>query len=530
MVTCCTKAYPQKTIVIVVTTYDAATNKKASYMDKIIDITELALRDAHQSLIATRLGIDDMIGACEELDNAGYWSLECWGGATYDSCIRFLNEDPWERLRLFKRLMPKTPLQMLLRGQNLLGYRHYQDEVVERFCHKSAENGIDVFRIFDALNDLRNIETSVNAVKKAGKHAQGTISYTVSPIHTTELFIDQARRLQDMGVDSLCIKDMAALIKPQAAYDLVKGIKAACGQELRVHLHVHATTGVTLVSLMKAVEAGVDCVDTAISSMSLGPGHNPTESFIEMLEGTGYTSRVDMTRVLAVKEHFTAILGRYSEFLSQVTGVETEIFKSQIPGGMLSNLESQLKLQGAGDRMKEVLEEIPLVRKDAGYVPLVTPSSQIVGTQALLNVLMGRYKTLTGEFADLMLGYYGSVPGDKNPDLVAKAREHAKKEPITCRPADLLNPEWDKLRAEALALLGCNGSDEDGLTYAMFPQVAPKFFPVRHEGPKNLGKDPITGVSETQPQDGHQGIITGPITYSVTLSGQQHKVTIAPYQ
>jgi len=315
---------------------------------RIIDITELALRDAHQSLIATRLGIDDMTDACRDLDEAGYWSIECWGGATYDACIRYLNEDPWERLRTFRHLMPKTPLQMLLRGQNLLGYRHYQDEVVERFCEKSAENGIGVFRIFDALNDLRNIETSVRAVRKAGGHAQGTISYTVSPIHNTALFVDQALRLQDMGVNSICIKDMAALIKPQAAYDLVSGIKQACGPQLRIHLHVHATTGVTLVSLMKAVEAGVDCVDTAVSTMSLGPGHNPTESFIEMLEGTGYTTRVQMDRVQRVKRHFSHILERYAEFQSKVTGVETEIFKSQIPGGMLSNMESQLRQQHGG--------------------------------------------------------------------------------------------------------------------------------------------------------------------------------------
>lgn len=497
---------------------------------RIIDITELALRDAHQSLIATRLGIDDMTGACADLDEAGYWSIECWGGATYDACIRYLNEDPWERLRTFKKLMPKTPLQMLLRGQNLLGYRHYQDEVVERFCQKSAENGIGVFRIFDALNDLRNIETSVRAVKNAGAHAQGTISYTVSPIHTTELFVDQARRLQDMGVDSICIKDMAALIKPHAAYELVRGIKEACGPELRVHLHVHATTGVTLVSLMKAVEAGVDCVDTAVSSMSLGPGHNPTESFIEMLEGTGFATRVDMERVQRVKRHFMNVLERYSEFQSKVTGVETELFKSQIPGGMLSNMESQLRQQGAGDRMQEVLDEIPLVRRDTGYVPLVTPSSQIVGTQAVLNVLMGRYAVLTGEFADLMLGYYGKGPGEKNPEVVEMAHRHAGKQPITCRPADLLQPEWQKLRSEALALEGCNGTDEDVLTYAMFPQVAPKFFALRHEGPRNLGRDPHTGVSETHPAEGHQGAITGPITYAVTLSGRQHKVTVAPYQ
>ncbi len=493
-------------------------------MDKIIDITELALRDAHQSLIATRLGIEDMVGICEDLDNAGYWSIECWGGATFDSCIRYLNEDPWERLRTFKKLMPKTPLQMLLRGQNLLGYRHYQDEVVERFVEKSAINGMDVYRIFDALNDLRNIETSVKAVKKAGKHAQGTICYTVSPVHTTALFVDQAKRLQDMGVDSVCIKDMAALIKPQAAYDLVKGIKTAC-PELRVHLHAHATTGVTLVSFMKAVEAGVDCVDTAVSSMSLGPGHNPTESFIEMLEGTGYTTKVDFDKVLTAKAHFSKTLGRYKEFLSAVTGVETEIFKSQIPGGMLSNLESQLTQQGAGDRLGEVMAEIPLVRKDAGFIPLVTPSSQIVGTQAVLNVLMGRYKTLTGEFSDLMLGYYGDSPAPKNEEIIALAKEKTNKEAITCRPADLLDPEWEKLKADATALKGNNGTDEDVLTFAMFPQVAPKFFETRAEGPKNLGKDPIVGSVATGE---HAGKITGPITYAVTLDGQKHKVTVAP--
>ncbi|GFO69574.1 oxaloacetate decarboxylase [Geomonas limicola] len=498
-------------------------------MKRIIDVTELALRDAHQSLIATRLGIDDMIGACEELDNAGYWSIECWGGATYDACIRFLNEDPWQRLRTFKKLMPKTPLQMLLRGQNLLGYRHYQDEVVDRFVEKCAENGIDVFRIFDALNDLRNVERSVAAVKRCGKHAQGAISYTVSPIHSTGVFVEQAKRLVDMGCDSICIKDMAALIKPQAAYDLVKGIKDACGENTRVHLHVHATTGVTLVSLFRAVEAGVDCVDTAVSSMSLGPGHNPTESFVEMLEGTGYETRLDLDRVLKVKEHFAQILPRYREFLSAVTGVETEIFKSQIPGGMLSNMESQLKQQGAGDRLHEVLEEIPIVRKDTGYVPLVTPTSQIVGTQAVLNILMGRYKVLTGEFADLMLGYYGAAPGERNPEVIELARAHANKGMIDCRPADLLEPEWAKLRAEALPLKGCNGTDEDVLTYAMFPKVAPGFFATRDEGPRNLGRDPETGALETEVPQGHAGKITGPVTYTVTLSGQQHKVTVSPY-
>ena len=382
-------------------------------MGRVIEITELALRDAHQSLLATRMALEDMVPACEDLDNAGYWSLECWGGATFDSCIRFLNEDPWERLRAFRKLLPKSRLQMLLRGQNLLGYRHYQDGVVERFVDKAAANGMDVFRVFDALNDLRNLQTSVRAVKKTGKHAQGTICYTVSPLHTNAAFIEMAQRLKEMGADSICIKDMAGLLKPQPAYDLVKGIKQKCGVETLVHLHAHATTGVTMVSLMKAVEAGCDIVDTAISSMSLGPGHNPTESFVEMLQGTGFETRLDMARILRVKRHFAAVRPRYREYLSEFTGVDTEIFASQIPGGMISNMESQLKGQGAADRLDEVLKEVPKVRKDAGYPPLVTPSSQIVGSQAVFNVLMGKYKVMTGEFADLMLGYYGSTIGER---------------------------------------------------------------------------------------------------------------------
>ncbi|MFQ3669764.1 MAG: pyruvate carboxylase subunit B, partial [Fimbriimonadaceae bacterium] len=349
-------------------------------MPRLVEVTDVILRDAHQSLMATRMGIDDMIPVCEDLDNAGYWSLECWGGATFDSCIRFLNEDPWERLRTFKRLMPKTPLQMLLRGQNILGYRHYEDTVVDRFVEKAAENGMDVFRVFDAVNDVRNLERALKAVKRTGKHAQGTICYTISPVHTVEKFVEMAQRLKEMGVDSICIKDMAALLKPQPAYDIVKSIKEKCGEDTLVHVHCHSTSGVTMVSLMKAVEAGADIVDTAVSSISLGPGHNPTESFVEMLEGTPYTTRLDLERIYRVRDHFAKVRPRYKEFLSEVTGVETEIFASQIPGGMLSNMESQLKQQGAGDKMREVLEEVPRVRKASGYPPLVTPTSQIVGT------------------------------------------------------------------------------------------------------------------------------------------------------
>src|SRR5579871_5068198 len=415
--------------------------------DRTIQVTELILRDAHQSLMATRMALEDMVPACEDLDKTGYWSVECWGGATFDACIRFLNEDPWERLRTFRKLMPNTRLQMLLRGQNLLGYRHYEDTVVDRFVAKAAENGMDVFRVFDALNDIRNLRRAVAAVRRAGKHAQGTICYTVSPLHTTTLFVEMAERLLELGCDSICIKDMAALLKPQAAYDIVKGIKEACGQEVRIHVHVHATTGVTMVSLMKAIEAGADCVDTSISSLSLGPGHNPTESLVEMLEGTGFTTELDMQRLLNLNRYFNKIRPRYQEFLSNITGVETEIFTSQIPGGMISNMENQLKQQGAADKLQEVLDEVPLVRKDAGYPPLVTPSSQIVGSQAMFNVMMGRYKVLTGEFADLMLGYYGETIGRRNRKLVLQAAEQAKKDPINTRPADLLKPEWQHLRS-----------------------------------------------------------------------------------
>jgi methylmalonyl-CoA carboxyltransferase 5S subunit len=500
-------------------------------MPKTIEVTELILRDAHQSLMATRMALEDMIPACEAIDKAGYWSVECWGGATFDSCIRFLNEDPWERLRTFRKLLPNSRLQMLLRGQNLLGYRHYEDGVVDRFVEKAAENGMDVFRTFDALNDIRNVRRAIKAVKRAGKHAQGTICYTVSPLHTVTGYVEMAEQLVDLGCDSICIKDMAALLKPQPAYDIVRAIKEACGADLRIHIHVHATTGVTLVSLMKAIEAGADGVDTAISSLSLGPGHNPTESFVEMLEGTPYNTRLDKTRLLSIKEHFAKIRPRYQEFLSNITGVETEIFDSQIPGGMISNMESQLKQQGAAHRIKEVLAEVPNVRKDAGYPPLVTPSSQIVGTQAVFNVMMGRYKVLTGEFADLMLGYYGATIGRRDQDVTQLAAKQAKKDVITCRPADLLKPEWEELRSSALSLKGCNGSDEDVLTYAMFPQVAPKFFSTRAEGPKNLGKDPSAAAAAPTAAPGAdtgKGPVMTTISYDVKLNGKTHKVTVSP--
>jgi methylmalonyl-CoA carboxyltransferase 5S subunit len=501
---------------------------------RIIDITELALRDAHQSLLATRMALEDMTPACADIDRAGYWSVECWGGATFDACIRFLNEDPWERLRTFRRLLPNSRLQMLLRGQNLLGYRHYEDTVVDRFVEKAAENGMDVFRVFDALNDARNLQRAIAAVRRTGRHAQGTICYTVSPLHTVQGFIDMAQRLVEMGCDSICLKDMAALLKPQPAYDIIKGIKERCGADVRVHVHTHATTGVTLVSLMKAIEAGADCVDTAISSLSLGPGHNPTESLVEMLKGTGFEARLDKDCLRRIKDHFAAVRPRYAEFMSNIHGVDTDIFDSQIPGGMISNMESQLKQQKAADRLREVLIEVPRVREDAGFPPLVTPSSQIVGTQAVFNVMMGRYKAMSGEFADLMLGYYGEAPGERDPEVVQLAGQQAKKQPITCRPADLLKPEWQALREAAIALPGSDGSDEDVLTHAMFPQVAPKFFASRAEGPKNLGKSLSSdaasnagGATEPAPATGATPV-RAPVCYDVTVNGRSHRVSVTP--
>jgi methylmalonyl-CoA carboxyltransferase 5S subunit len=491
-----------------------------------IGVTELILRDAHQSLMATRMALEDMVDACADIDAAGYWSVECWGGATYDACIRFLNEDPWERLRTFRDLMPNSRLQMLLRGQNLLGYRHYEDTVVNRFVEKSAENGMDVYRVFDALNDVRNVREAIKAVRRVGKHAQGTICYTESPLHSIDGYVDMARDLMELGCDSLCIKDMAALLRPQPAYDIVKAIKDDLGQDVRVHVHCHATTGVTLVSLMKAIEAGADVVDTSISSISMGPGHNPTESLVEMLEGTPYTTNLDDERLLRIKDHFAKVRPRYTQFMSAITGVETEIFKSQIPGGMISNMESQLRQQGAGDRLREVLEEVPRVRAVAGYPPLVTPSSQIVGTQAVFNVLMGPYKVLTAEFADLMLGYYGTTLGERDAEIVESARVQTKKEPIDVRPADLLEPEWKRLVADATALEGCNGSDEDVLTFAMFPGVAPGFFVERDEGPRNVGKDPAEVAAEELAKSPGSGPVKGPIRYAVTLDGKVHNVKV----
>ena len=486
-----------------------------------IGVTEVALRDAHQSLFATRMALEDMVAACDDIDKAGFWSVECWGGATFDACIRFLNEDPWKRLRTFRELMPNSRLQMLLRGQNLLGYRHYEDMVVDKFVEKSKENGMDVFRVFDALNDPRNLERAMTAVKKVDGHAQGTICYTVSPLHDVDGYIKLAGQLLDMGADSIALKDMAALLKPQPAYDIIRGVKDTYGDDVQINVHCHSTTGVTLVTLMKAIEAGADVVDTAISSLSLGPGHNPTESLVEMLEGTGYTTDLDMDRLIKIRDHFKTIRPKYREFESK-TLVDTNIFLSQIPGGMLSNMESQLQAQGAGDRIDEVMEEVPRVRAAAGYPPLVTPSSQIVGTQAVFNVLMGSYKVMTAEFADLMLGYYGECIGERDPELIKQAEQQTKKQQITVRPADLLEPEWDTLVSDAEKLEGFDGTDEDVLTNALFPNVAPGFFKTRPEGPKNVGVDPSKQKKrENEP-------VLAPITYKVSVGGRTQTVHVEP--
>jgi len=491
-----------------------------------IGVTELALRDAHQSLLATRMATEDMVGACEDIDKAGYWSVECWGGATYDSCIRFLNEDPWVRLRTFRELMPNSRLQMLLRGQNLLGYRHYEDMVVEKFVEKSAENGMDVFRVFDAVNDPRNMAKAMQAVVKTGKHAQGTICYTISPVHTVEGYVKLAGQLLDMGAQSIALKDMAALLKPQPAYDIIRGIKETYGEHVQINVHCHSTTGVTMVSLQKAIEAGADVVDTAISSISLGPGHNPTESLVEMLDGTPYTTELDMERLIRIRDHFAKIRPKYAAFES-ATLVDTDIFASQIPGGMLSNMESQLKAQGAGDKIKEVMEQVPIVKADSGHPPLVTPTSQIVGTQAVFNVLFGSYKKLTAEFADLVLGYYGHTLGEVNPEVVAIAEAQTGKPPITGRPADLLKPEWDELVKQTKALPGNDGTPEDVLTYAMFPAVAPDFFAHRAEGPKSVAKSEAQMAAEKEAKaSGTTTAGVGVITYNVSLGGRTHTVKV----
>ena len=485
-----------------------------------VGISELAIRDAHQSLHATRMTTADMLPACPMLDKIGYKFIEGWGGATYDSCIRFLNEDPWERLRKLHSAMPNSKIMMLLRGQNLLGYRHYADDVVDKFVETAAKNGIDVFRIFDACNDPRNLERATKAAKKTGKHVQMAISYAVTPYHTVEKYAELAKTYAEFGADSICIKDMSGLLKPYDAFELVTAIKKAV--DLPIEIHSHATTGLSVATELKAVEAGADILDTAISSMSMGTSHSPTETIVEMLKGSKYDTGLDTKALLEIAAYFREVRTHYASLESKFLGADTRILLSQVPGGMLSNLESQLKQQGAADKMDDVLKELPVVQKDVGYVPLVTPTSQIVGTQAVFNVLFGRYERMTGEFRDLLVGKYGKLPAEPNADLVKKALEQNKMEnAVTCRPADLLEPEWDKMVKEAKEN-GGDGSDEDTLTYAMFPKVAPKFFKERANGPVDAKE--AFGIKEAPKSSagGNGG------SYTVTVNGTAYNVTSGP--
>ncbi|MFG3452682.1 sodium-extruding oxaloacetate decarboxylase subunit alpha [Stutzerimonas stutzeri] len=471
-----------------------------------LGITDVVLRDAHQSILATRVRLEDMLPIAGKLDQVGFWSVESWGGATFDACIRYLGEDPWERIRELKKAMPNTRQQMLLRGQNLLGYRHYADDVVEKFVERAAVNGVDVFRVFDAMNDPRNLETALRAVKQQGKHAQGTISYTTSPVHTLEMWVDLAKQIEDMGADSVAIKDMAGILAPYTAYELVSRLKASLS--IPIHMQCHATAGLSTAAILKAVEAGIDNVDTAISSLSMTYGHSPTESVVAIFKGTERDTGLDLELLEEIAAYFREVRKKYAKFEGTLRGVDSRILVAQVPGGMLTNMEGQLKEQGALDKFDEVLAEIPRVREDLGFIPLVTPTSQIVGTQAVINVLTGeRFKSITKETAGILKGEYGSAPAPFNSQLQQRVLDGA--EVITCRPADLLQPEMDKLTAELRKLAEEKGiklaKDEidDVLTYALFPQIGLKFLEKRGDAsafePMPTGKEQAArepGVAE----------------------------------
>jgi oxaloacetate decarboxylase alpha subunit len=491
----------------------------------VLGITEVVLRDAHQSLFATRMRIDDMLPIAEKLDEIGYWSMESWGGATFDSCIRFLGEDPWDRIREIKKAMPNTPQQMLFRGQNILGYRHYADDVVMKFVERAAVNGIDVFRVFDAMNDMRNLETALRAVKQVGKHAQGTISYTVSPVHTLELWVDQARQIEDAGADSICIKDMAGLLTPYVGFDLVTRLKKAV--TIPIQLHAHATTGLSTSTIMKCVEAGIDNVDSAISSMSMTYGHSATESVVSIFKDTDRDTGLNIEKLEEIAAYFRLVRKKYAEFEGSLRGVDSRILVAQVPGGMLTNMEGQLREQGAEDKLDEVLAEIPKVREDLGFIPLVTPTSQIVGTQAVLNVLTGeRYKTITKETAGVLRGEYGAAPAAVNAELQSRVLDEGE-EAITCRPADNIEPELDRLRAEVIALAEQNdfiltsgeGEIDDVLTYALFPQVGLKF--LQHRDDSSMFEPIPTGRLAVQVNE------AGEEAYTVDVEGKSYHVTVA---
>lgn len=501
---------------------------------KPLAITEVVLRDAHQSILATRLRIEDMLPICEKLDQIGYWSLESWGGATFDACIRYLGEDPWERLRLLKAAMPNTRQQMLLRGQNLLGYRHFADDVVDKFIERSAINGVDVFRVFDAMNDMRNIKHAIEAVLRTDAHAQGTISYTTSPVHTMDLWVSLGKEIEDMGAHSICIKDMAGLLKPYDAYELVTRLKKSTN--LPIHMQCHATTGLSVPSIIKAAEAGIDNVDTAISSLSMTYGHSPTETIVASLEGMERATGLDLVKLEEIAAYFRVIRKKYAQFEGSLKGVDGRILIAQVPGGMLTNMESQLKEQGAADRFDDVMREIPRVREDLGFIPLVTPTSQIVGTQAVINVMNGaRYKTITKETAGVLKGEYGATPAPVNKQLQDRVLLDGA-EPINCRPADLLEPEMDNLIAEVKEKAKKEGVklaasiEEDALINGMFAQAGWKF--LCNRGNKDAFEPPpceqvaSNNLSVKTIETNHN--CHSIETYAVNVDGRNFNVTIGP--
>ncbi|WFM70797.1 sodium-extruding oxaloacetate decarboxylase subunit alpha [Halomonas sp. CKK8] len=512
-----------------------------------LGITDVVLRDAHQSLFATRMRLDDMLPIAEKLDRVGFWSLESWGGATFDACIRYLGEDPWERIRALKAAMPNTPQQMLLRGQNLLGYRHYADDVVDKFVERARTNGVDVFRVFDAMNDPRNLERAIQAVRKVEGHAQGTLSYTVSPVHTLDGWVELGKTIAAMGADSLAIKDMAGLLKPYDAYELVTKLKKAV--DIPIHMQCHATTGMSTATALKAAEAGIDNVDTAISSMSMTYGHSPTESVVAILQGTERDTGLDLELLEEIAAYFREVRKKYAAFEGSLKGIDSRILIAQVPGGMLTNMEGQLKEQGAGDKLDDVLKEIPRVREDLGFIPLVTPTSQIVGTQAVMNVMMGeRYKSISKEVQALLKGEYGAAPAPFNKQLQARVLEGG--EPITCRPADRLDPEMERLtaelkekaKAEGIRLAEGEREIDDVLTYALFPQIGLKFLKNRDNpeafepAPQAPGKEapdaslPVSsqkGGAEAKAPATQGAAPAGPETYTVKVNGKQYVVEVA---
>ncbi|WP_417689845.1 sodium-extruding oxaloacetate decarboxylase subunit alpha [Pseudidiomarina sp.] len=500
-------------------------------MSKPLQLTELVLRDAHQSLLATRMRLDDMLPIAEQLDNVGYWSMESWGGATFDACIRYLGEDPWERIRELKKAMPKTPQQMLLRGQNLLGYRHYADDVVRRFVERAKENGVDVFRIFDAMNDVRNLQTAIKAAKEVDGHAQGTLAYTVSPVHTLDKWVAMAEELADLGCDSLFIKDMAGLLRPQAAYELVTALKKAT--DLPIAMQCHATTGLSTATYQKAIDAGIDMLDTAISSMSMTYGHSATETIVAMTEGTERDTGLDLEKLEDIASYFRDVRKKYAKFEGSLKGVDARILLAQVPGGMLTNMENQLREQGAVEKFDEVLAEIPRVREDLGYIPLVTPTSQIVGTQAVLNVLSGeRYKSISKETKGVLRGEYGATAAPVNEDLQQRVLDGD--EPITCRPADLIDDEMDKLTVELRAhakekkLRLAKHEVDDVLTYALFPQIGLKFLENR-DNPDAFEPFPTAESADSTPTTSKPAAATGKAAaYSVKVDGKVFNVEVGP--